>query len=168
MERALKLIVDESITIASIKDDRENNRKIKPVLRAHPGTGKESNHSFAFSQVTWGGVTRSWGKSALKHINTLNRIRKVIQEAKIFERAAFRQLPAGEMEDEDDERAMLSEAPNLSSDDEVRIHLFGHSWLKRFIISDTATHDFCLCPQKVIAAFPLNSIAQFNLGVVFD
>lgn len=120
MERVLKIIAEGAITIGSIKDDRENNRTIKPIAQPNPETGKISNNAFAFSAVAWGKVTRSWAKNALNRFNT-DKMNKIYDEAKIFERAANkRHFPTGESESED-ERALLSEAP--SSDDEVQLYL---------------------------------------------
>lgn len=119
----LRLVTDESFTIESIQTDQELGRKFRPIPKAHPGSGKESNHSFAFSAVAWGKVTRSWGKNAYLHVNHPSKIKKIFDEAKVFERAAFRRLPAGESGSDDDERVFLSEAPD-SDLDEVHFHLF--------------------------------------------
>jgi hypothetical protein len=110
MERMLKLIIDGAITMASIEKDRGLKRKIKPVPQTNPGTGKESNHSISFSAVTWGKTTRSWGKNALANLNKPNKVEKVIEEAKVFERVAARRLAAGEGGSDEDERALLSDA----------------------------------------------------------
>lgn len=120
MERVLKIIIDGAITIASIEDDRAHNRKIKPVAQTNPGSGKESTHSFAFSSVAWGKATCAWGKAALKYYaENPNKIKKLFDEARVFQRAAFRRLPAGESESDDGGRVLLSGAVS-SDDDEVR------------------------------------------------
>jgi hypothetical protein len=117
MERMLKLVIDGAITVASIEKDRGLRRKIKPMPQANLETGKESNQNISFSAVTWGKATRSWGKNALTNLNKPQKIEKVMQEAKVFERAAARRLAGGESESEEDERALLSDASD--SDDEA-------------------------------------------------
>jgi hypothetical protein len=120
----LKIIANGAITIASIKDNRENNRTIKPIAKPNPKTGKTSNNAFAFSAVAWGRVTCLWAKNALNRFNT-DKMSKINDEAKIFKRAANKQqLPTGDSES-DDERALLLKAPSF--DNEVDLHLSAFS-----------------------------------------
>jgi hypothetical protein len=120
VERILKIIIDGAITIASIEDDRVNNRKIKPVTNINPGSGKESNNNFAFSSVAWGKATRAWGKAAMDYyLENPNKIKKFFEEARVFQKVAFRRLPAGESGSDDGGRVLLSGAAS-SDEDEVR------------------------------------------------
>ena len=116
MEHALKLIVDGAITIASIEEDRGMKRRVKPIPQLNPGTGKVSNHNVSFSAATWGKATRSWTKNALINLNEPDKVAKVIQEARVFERAAARRLAGRESGSDDDERVLLSDLP-ISDDD---------------------------------------------------
>jgi hypothetical protein len=136
VENILKIIIDGAITCASIEDDRANNRKIKPVAQTNPGSGKESSNNFAFSSVAWGKVTRAWGKTAMEYyLENPNKIKKLFEEARVFQRAAFRRLPAGESGSDDGGRVLLSGAAS-SDDEEVCFSFATGFWLIQFITSN--------------------------------
>jgi hypothetical protein len=117
VERALQLIRDASITIATISEAKMNKKKVKPSPNMNPQTGQVSNRSLAFSEVHRGEETRAWSRNAQKTFEEFpGRLVKLFDEAKAFEKASRRAADEGS-DDDEDERALLVDATSGEASD---------------------------------------------------
>ena len=89
---------------------------IKLPVTVNPDTGKQSAWHMAFSEVSWGKLTRSYLKSISSRVHD-EAMEAIMSEAKAFAKASCER----DMQDginPDDDQANLDEYPPRMSDDE--------------------------------------------------
>jgi hypothetical protein len=127
VERAYTLWKDGALTIESLHDDKVMNlknagRKASKAIKktVNTTTGKESAKDRAFNESNWGAATRNY----LRSVRNLreNSFQDILASAQSFVRLGRQgdsQLSRGDMEVDEDERALLVDP----SDDECECPL---------------------------------------------
>jgi len=109
-----------AISIKHVQDAKALNRAIKLPLAMNPETGKQSSRQTAFSDLGWGGPTRSYLESINRKL-TNNVMKDIMDEAKEFA-MTYQKKEAGNSVsthvDPDDDRAQLADGSGSDLDSE--------------------------------------------------
>ena len=111
-----------TLTVEKIQEAKLMKKFIKLPVTVNPDTGKQSARHMAFSEVSWGKLTRSYLKSISSRVDD-EAMEAIMSEAKAFAKASCeRDMHSCErdMQDginPDDDQANLDEYPPRMSDD---------------------------------------------------